>query len=728
MKKKLLMILFTALLISRSSDLYIENAKASELTEQTTETTVTPTTETTVTPTTETTVTPTPTITPAVPAPVVSMISIYQMPAKVNYTRGESLDLTDLIVQAFYVDGTTNFVTDYEVMGYNSEQIGSQTIILYYQNQMAYFPIMVLPSKASGITVTGYSTSYFTLSWDADPSASRYEIYYLNDYTGTYDLYTFAYSNMLNFYYPPGTVESFKICTVENLLGVEYKSEMSDIFTAATSPETVNGLVVTATGTNSVTMSWNPAAGATGYLIYRSAATEDNYILCGTTDAFTTFYMNNKLISGKSYKYKVYAYAYSDAYVGAVSNIIDTSTNAAKMKIKYKQGDQKVRLSWGKIGGATSYDIYISDQIGGYMLLTTFAGNTTVNYIAEGLTTGETYSFYAIARREYNGLWYDSPASDLITIEMLEIEPTSTMGILFPTEQDFLNSWVYNSLPFFKKYVSYENSYAIPGLITTNVGGFSSTTMCPQGLTFAGDYLLVSSYDLIAEENSVIYVLDKTTKELLTTLILPSKPHVGGLAFDGYNVWVTNGSKVSSIALFDIDMAVAQGLPYEYVTYTSVCPVNIVTSFVTYYDNKLWIGSYNELQTTNMHSYLIENIDAVPTLVKVDTIVMPTRVQGVAFSSKGTMFISRSCQLYKGLRGYMRQIDVYKPQFSMAVNGIIPLGKLINTVNMPGMNEGIAIDGDYLYVNFESAAFEKSSYKMDRISAFKLVNVVKKKG
>ncbi|MDF2908779.1 MAG: hypothetical protein K0R34_4100, partial [Herbinix sp.] len=39
---------------------------------------------------------------------------------------------------------------------------------------------------------------------------------------------------------------------------------------------------------------------------------------------------------------------------------------------------------------------------------------------------------------------------------------------------------------------------------------------------------------------------------------------------------------------------------------------------------------------------------------------------------------------------------------------------------VPSMNEGIAIDGKYVYVLYESAAFQDASYKVDRISAFEV--------
>jgi hypothetical protein len=346
--------------------------------------------------------------------------------------------------------------------------------------------------------------------------------------------------------------------------------------------------------------------------------------------------------------------------------------------------------------------------------------------VAEGLSTDTTYYFYVVARRNYKGSVYESQASDTEVIELQEVEETSTYAKYFSTAEEFVNSWSYQKIGFFQKNVEYAKSYIIPGLATTNVDGFTSTTMCPQGITFAENYLLQTAYDMSGEENSVIYVMNKKTKDLITTVILPSKTHAGGICYDGTNLWIPTGTKISSIPFSEIEAAVESGEQSYYVSYCSTCTLGNIASYMTYYKDKLWVGTYNELEATNMYSYTIENKDTEPNLIQTDTIIMPTRVQGAAFTSKGTLILSRSCQLHIGLRGYMRQLDLYKPDFANEADGIIPLGEVVNSVEMPSMNEGIAINGNYLYVNYESGAFTEASYKMDRICAFKLTSIAKK--
>lgn len=654
-------------------------------------------------------------------AAIFNQIIITQYPSKMTYARGESLDLTDMTVEGYYGDGTSAIITDYVVEGYDSNLVGIQTLFINYQNYIAVFNITVIPAKVTNITVADHSTASLTLIWDSLADITRYEIYSFDDITGTYYLAATTDSNSITLYYVTGTIHSYQICAVGYQTGAEYKSEFSDTFTAATDPDIVTGLTVTGTTSSSVSLTWNEVSGATGYLIYRSPASDDDYSYIG--EASSSSYKDKRVASGTSYHYIVNAYTLDQTYMGIDSTSVETSTYPAKVALKYKAGDQKIRFTWAKLTGVSSYDIYIGEDSSGFSLLTTNIGNSNCSYLADGLITGKTYSFYAIAHREYNGVVYDSQASDITLITLEEIKDTSTTAKYFAKSADFKNSWAYKYLTYFSKNINFSRSYVIPGLITTNIGGFSSTSMCPQGITFAEDYLLLTAYDMASQENSVIYVLGRSSKKLLTTLILPTKTHAGGIGYDGFNIWIPTGTKVSSIPFSEIEAAAKKKEPYSYINYSETCNIGITASYVTYYNNKLWLGSYNELQTTNLCSYIIENKDTGPFLTKADTIIIPTRVQGAAFTTKGFLILSRSCQLYQGLRGYMRQLDVYKPTFSKERDGIISLGDYINSVEMPSMNEDITIDGSYLYVNFESAAFDKASYKMDRVCSFKLTSI-----
>lgn len=654
--------------------------------------------------------------------PPIGFVSVGQYPAKITYSQGESLDFSDLKLQVSYTDGTSEYVTDYTITGYDSNIIGPQVITVSYQGYSFNFNVTVLPAKVKNIKATACNMNSVSLTWDAVPGAGSYEIYTYNVYSAAYVLSTTVYTNSYTIMNPPATSFSIEICAVVSSGGLDYRGSLSDIFNGATAPDVVMGLYVSGTAANSISLLWNPVAGASGYVVYRSTDAGISYSACNVVTA--TSYTDVKLSSGKAYQYKISAFVYSKDFQGATSNIVDTSTNVAKMLLKCKGGEEKLRITWNTITGVTSYDIYIGDDINGYTMTT--LNSSRKSYLVEGLITGQTYSIYAVAHRIYNSMDYQSQVSDISSVTIDEIPATSTEAKIFGTSTDFKDSVSYNDIAFFKKYVKYSKSYIMPGVVNTNVGGFASSAMCPQAITFAGKYLLMTAYDLTNEENSVIYVLDKKSKKLLTTLILPSKTHAGGITYDGMNLWITTGTKVASIPYYEIENAVEEGLPYSDITYITTCSVGIKASYVTYYNGMLWVGSYDELKASYMYSFVIESQDTAPTLIDGDKVVMPTRVQGVAFNDKGVLIISRSCQLYKGLRGYMRQLDLYQPDFENTEDGKISLGDLINTVEMPSMNEGIAIDGSYLYVSYESVAFEDASYQMDRICAFSLSSLTKK--
>lgn len=93
--------------------------------------------------------------------------------------------------------------------------------------------------------------------------------------------------------------------------------------------------------------------------------------------------------------------------------------------------------------------------------------------------------------------------------------------------------------------------YAIPGLAPTadddlTNGYIQCNNLCPQGFCFAGDYLLTTAYCMDDVHNSCVFIYNKASGAYLKTIVLSSKSHVGGIAYDTQNscVWICHaGSK-----------------------------------------------------------------------------------------------------------------------------------------------------------------------------------------
>ena len=133
--------------------------------------------------------------------------------------------------------------------------------------------------------------------------------------------------------------------------------------------------------------------------------------------------------------------------------------------------------------------------------------------------------------------------------------------------------------------------------------------MVPQGICIARDYMLVTAYDNVkhmagkkgaggaAANRSVLYVLsneDPTARKLLSTIVLPDVNHVGGIAFDGENIWIAKSTdrECSVISYGVIEQAVREGAgSYAPLAYGQNVPCGAVASFLAWHEGNLGVGT-----------------------------------------------------------------------------------------------------------------------------------------
>lgn len=654
---------------------------------------------------------------------VLSHISVVQSPDKRVYGRNEQFDSTGMIVEATYVDGTTEIVTEYQVMSYDNTTLGLKYVWILYNERLTYVEISVIPGKVTNVSATKIENTSHQLTWDVIPEALYYEVYSVDVETGAMTLMSIEIANTLMIEVPDKQVMKYAVLAVVSEYGMVYRSEFSDVYSILPKPDQVINVVLKESTESSITLTWDNVIGATSYIIYRAPIGSIDYKEFATSE--TNQFTDTNVVSGTSYKYRVAASIVEASNVGEKSIIVKYSTNPGQGVLLSKVGDTKARLTWAAVRGVTSYDIYQVNPEGDDVLVKTLHGNSNRMHLLTGLENGTTYEYYIIAYRNYERVLYPGKPSELVSIVPTVQEKTSTNARYFKKKANFLESSAYKYLDFFQKNAVYSKSFIYPGLHNSEIDGFTSKSMIPQGMTFAKDHLLLTAYDNAGEENSVVYVMDKTTRKYITTVVLPTKGHVGGITYDGHNIWITVGSRLSAFPYEEILKVIESGKTSTIVQFVVHQSVGIQASYVSYYNKMLWVGSYNELENTTMHSFSISDKTKDPKLAKVNTVAMPTRVQGVEFTKDGYLIISRSCQVAAGYRGYMRQLDIHKPLFNQVTeDGLLSIGDVVNTVDMPSMNEEIAISGSYLYVNFESAAFTKASYKVDRVVAFKLSSII----
>lgn len=250
----------------------------------------------------------------------------------------------------------------------------------------------------------------------------------------------------------------------------------------------------------------------------------------------------------------------------------------------------------------------------------------------------------------------------------------------------------------------------VPGVERTKFGENDfATNMVPQGLCVAGDYLLVTAYDYEKEHNSVIYVMsnsDTKDRQLLSTVVLPDKNHVGGIAFDGEYVWVARSTskEIGAIKLSDIEEA-AKHEAYSLDYYKKVKCLT-TASFITCYGGKIWVGLYDEDNKATLQGFEL-NKDSMTLELKC-TATVPKRCQGAAFAERnGKTYLFTSSSYGRNLSSYIRAYEVTELGEKVGTS-------LVNEFTLPPMTEELEVCGDHLLIMTEASATEYSAKSLDR--------------
>ena len=75
--------------------------------------------------------------------PVLDRIEVTAMPDKTEYKVGEKLDLTGMVVTAYYSNNESEEVTDYTVEGFDSSAAGEVELTVRYEDKTAVFTVTV---------------------------------------------------------------------------------------------------------------------------------------------------------------------------------------------------------------------------------------------------------------------------------------------------------------------------------------------------------------------------------------------------------------------------------------------------------------------------------------------------------------------------------------------------------------------------------------------------------
>ena len=241
----------------------------------------------------------------------------------------------------------------------------------------------------------------------------------------------------------------------------------------------------------------------------------------------------------------------------------------------------------------------------------------------------------------------------------------------------------------------------IPGMPETKENDFLnnyifSEAQCPQGICITDEYVLITSYSDDKGSLGELMVFDREDGEYLVTLGMDANSHLGGIAFDGENVWVCNSydTTVERIS-YDFLSLMATANSKQVIDATGVVDVFDVgnkPSCLTYYGGRLWIATHNILFRSKMVAYYYDKKD--DRLTSLSTYTIPARVQGVTFDASGKVYLSTSYG-----RNESSYIKCYKSLIALSSRPNRP----DITIEMPPGSEELDSVDKRLYVIFESA-------------------------
>ena len=232
------------------------------------------------------------------------------------------------------------------------------------------------------------STSGVTISWGKVTGASGYYVYRrvsaaddwtrIKNTTGTSFTDTGAKAGTTYYY------------TVKAYAG----SSNSTYRTDCTIRRLTRPSVSLTNSTSGVTISWGKVTGASGYYVYRRTTSGDWTRIKNTTG---TSFTDTGAKSGTTYYYTVKAYAGSS---NSTYRTDCTIRRLTRPSVSLTNSTSGVKISWGKVTGATSYNVYRRTTSGDWSQIKNVTGTS---YTDTSAKAGTTY-YYTVRARYGNTL------------------------------------------------------------------------------------------------------------------------------------------------------------------------------------------------------------------------------------------------------------------------------------------------------------------------------------
>ena len=232
------------------------------------------------------------------------------------------------------------------------ESFASETIVAKTKD--------IAVGKPSNLVAEATGTSSIKLTWEAAENALSYNVYMIADNgnaekLATVSVLTYTASNLSS-----NTPYFFAVSAVRN----EQESEMTDKAYAITNdlvPGAPSNLVATTIDATSIGLTWIAGENATGYNVYRDG------VKVGESSGL--LYVDRDLVQGTQYCYTVKGVrgaveseGSSNQACATTAGVKPTAPVAPTNVIVTAVSETSVKVIWGAVGNATSYNVYQGEE------------------------------------------------------------------------------------------------------------------------------------------------------------------------------------------------------------------------------------------------------------------------------------------------------------------------------------------------------------------------------
>lgn len=221
-----------------------------------------------------------------------------------------------------------------------------------------------MPAKVTGLKATQYAANAIKLSWSKVSGATGYkvQVYKSSKWTDYKSVTTnsVTVSSLKN-----GTSYKFRVLAFRKASGKTYKGEYCSAVSCKCQLPAPKTVKISASTYDTVTIKWSEVEKATAYQVYMHNGKSWKKVASGLT---TRSYKATKLSAGVKYTFKVVAYQKISGktyYAPDSAKVAITPTVAKTSSVTTSDLTAKsVKVAWGKVAGATAYQVYTSKDSG----------------------------------------------------------------------------------------------------------------------------------------------------------------------------------------------------------------------------------------------------------------------------------------------------------------------------------------------------------------------------